>query len=455
MNAAPVTSGTGPAVDLGLLVDDGVWTRSRKQVLLLCALAIILDGLDNQILGFAIPSMMAEWGVTRSDFAPALALGYVGMTVGTPLGGFLGDRIGRKVALVGSVILFGLATAAIALAHGPSDISLYRFIAGLGLGGALPAATTLIAEFTPKHRRSLSVMLGIVCIPIGGMIGGLLAAQLLPAYGWRSLFVVSGLAPMLVAVILAFALPESPQYLLRRGADRRRLETSVRALGVAVPAGSHFVDQRGATVARASFGALFESDYRRSTLALWVAFFFCLLPVYVLYAWAPTLLTSKGIDVKLASLGLSLFNFGGVAGCIAAAWAIGRYGSRIGILTMAGAASLGAAILSVIPLSASSQSLLMPLLFVEGFFLLGAQGSLYALATHVYPTSIRSTGVGAAAGFGRAGAIVSAYIGSAALGYGSEAFFGVIVTCLVLTFIAVSVVNLHAASLRRQSYGHA
>ena len=362
--------------------------------------------------------------------------------------GVLGDRVGRKIALVGSVILFGLATAAIALAHGPSDISLYRFIAGLGLGGALPAATTLIAEFTPKRRRSLSVMLGIVCIPIGGMIGGLLAAQLLPVYGWRSLFVVSGLAPMVVALVLAFALPESPQYLLRRGADRRRLDASVRALGGAVPAGSHFVDQCDATIARASFGALFEGAYRRSTLALSLAFFFCLLPVYVLYAWAPT---SKGIDIKLASLGLSLFNFGGVAGCIAAAWAIGRYGSRIGILTMAGAAALGAAILSLIPLSASSQSVLMPLLFVEGFFLLGAQGSLYALATHVYPTSIRSTGVGAAAGFGRAGAIVSAYIGSAALGYGSEAFFGVIVTCLVLTFVAVGVVNLHAASLRRQS----
>lgn len=211
-----------PVIDIGLLVEEGAWSTSRKQVLLLCALAIILDGLDNQILGFAIPSMIKEWSVTRGDFAPALALGFVGMTVGTPIGGIVGDWLGRKVALIASVFLFGAATLAIAAAHGVGEVSLYRFLAGLGLGGALPAATALIAEFTPKRNRSLSVMLGIVCIPIGGMIGGVLAAQLQPEYGWRMLFVVSGILPMIVALILVAALPESPQYLLARGADAKK-----------------------------------------------------------------------------------------------------------------------------------------------------------------------------------------------------------------------------------------
>jgi MFS transporter, AAHS family, 4-hydroxybenzoate transporter len=159
-----------PVIDIGSLAEQGIWSTSRKQVLLLCALAIVLDGLDNQILGFAIPSMIKEWSVTRGDFAPALALGFVGMTVGTPIGGIVGDWLGRKVALIASVFLFGAATLAIAAAHGVGEVSLYRFLAGLGLGGALPAATALIAEFTPKRNRSLSVMLGIVCIPIGGVL---------------------------------------------------------------------------------------------------------------------------------------------------------------------------------------------------------------------------------------------------------------------------------------------
>jgi AAHS family 4-hydroxybenzoate transporter-like MFS transporter len=437
-----------PTVDIGQLVDEGAWNGSRKLVLVLAALAIVLDGLDNQVLGFAIPSMIAEWKVARSDFASALALGFVGMTIGTPVGGVLGDRSGRKITLIIAVVLFGLATAAIAAANGVFEVAIYRFLAGLGLGGALPAAMALIAEFTPKQNRSLSVLLGIVCIPIGGMIGGVIAAEILPTYGWRILFLVSGLAPMVVALILIAALPESPQHLLNSGANSEKIARSVRWLGASVTADSEFVDRREIGVARASLGALFTKEFVRSTLAMWVAFFFCLLPVYVLYAWTPTLLVGKGIDVKTASFGLALFNFGGVAGCLVAAWAIGWFGSRVGILTMAGGAVLGAVLLALLPLSPSNDVLIKVLLCVEGFFLLGAQGSLYALATYVYPTAIRSTGMGAAAGFGRAGAIVSAYVGSAALAVGSGAFFGVVVVCLAITFVAVAVVNIHADALR-------
>jgi AAHS family 4-hydroxybenzoate transporter-like MFS transporter len=448
MTIAHPGAASGDTVDIGRLVDEGPWTTPRKQVLALCALAIILDGLDNQILGFAIPSMIAEWKVTRGDFAPALALGFVGMTIGTPIGGLLGDRFGRKLALIASVLLFGLATTAIAQASGVSEVSLCRFLAGLGLGGALPAATTLIAEFTPKSRRSLSVMLGIVCIPIGGMLGGVLAAQLLPSQGWRVLFLVSGLAPLLVALLLAVALPESPQYLLRRNGNSARLAASVRHLGGQVPVGARFIDGRDIEGGRASLGALFSPVFRRSTLAMWVAFFFCLLPVYVLYGWTPTLLTSRGLDVQSASFGLTLFNLGGVAGCIAAAWAIGRFGSRPAILVMALIALLGAGSLTALPISPETRLPLMVLLTIEGFFLLGVQGALYALATHVYPAAIRSTGLGAAAGFGRAGAIISAYVGTAALGIGSGAFFGVLVVCLAITLAAVATVNIHAAALR-------
>ncbi|WP_245335036.1 MFS transporter [Bradyrhizobium mercantei] len=178
---------------------------------------------------------------------------------------------------------------------------------------------------------------------------------------------------------------------------------SARILDETLAASSVFVDRRDAGVEGASLLALFVAALRRTTTALWVAFFFCLLPVYVLYAWAPTLLTGKGFDVPTASFALALFNFGGVAGCIVTGWAIGRFGTRAPILTVAGAATAGAAVLAWVPVSIETKPLIMFLLCIEGFFLLGAQGSLYALAAYVYPTSARSTGVGAAAGFGRGG----------------------------------------------------
>lgn len=437
-----IAANTPRSVDVGAIVDDGDWTASRKGVLILCALAIVLDGLDNQILGFAIPSMIAEWQVSRGDFAPALALGYVGMTIGTPIGGLLGDRIGRKATLILCVILFGLATAVIGLAQSPSEVSVYRFIGGLGLGGALPAATTLIAEFTPQRRRSLSVLLGLVCIPVGGMIGGLLAAELLPQYGWRMLFFVSGIAPLVVAVFLMWRLPESPQYLLAKGAAPDRIVASVARMGVQVSPEDRFIDSRR-TETKPSLGALFQPGFTRSTLAMWVAFFFCLLPVYVIYAWTATLLTSNGFRVETASFALALFNFGGIAGCIVAGWAIGRFGSRAGMLTMTAAAAIAAAALALLGITPENGAMVMIALTVLGFFLLGAQGSLYALAAQIYPSQIRSTGLGAAAGVGRAGAIISAYVGAAALGMGSSSFFGVIGCCLVLTVVALTLVNLH------------
>lgn len=431
-------------IDIAALVDGGSWNASRKQVLFFCSLALIFDGLDNQILGFAIPSLIAEWKVLRSDFAPALALGFVGMAVGSPIGGVVGDRFGRKLALIASVTFFALATMAIAFASSVNEIVLCRFIAGLGLGGAVPAAMALTAEYTPMNRRSVSVIIGIACIPIGGMIGGLVAAQILPTYGWRALFFVSGLVPLFLAIALALLLPESPQYLLRHGAEPKRMAKSIRMLGENIPADSVLIDNRNAEAGSNLLGRLFDIGIRRSTLALWAAFFFCQLPVFMMYGWAPTLLTTSGIGVQGASFGLALFNFGGTAGCFAAAWAISRLGTRAGILGVTGASIVGTIALATIQIAPTNQPILLSLLCIQGFFLLGAQGSLYALATHVYSPSIRSTGVGVAASFGRAGAIASAFAGSGAIGVGGSIFFVSIAVSLLIALIAVASVNLHA-----------
>src|SRR5689334_16431008 len=177
-------------VDLAELLDGASWSAYQKWITALAALAIIFDGFDIQILGFAIPSLMREWHVARSDFGPVLALGLAGMAVGGPVAGYFGDRVGRRNALVASVAIFGLATVATAFVNGFVGLALLRVLTGMGTGGAVPNAGTLTAEYAPLRRRPMAVKLTLVCVPLGGMLGGLLAAQVLPRFGWRGLYLV-------------------------------------------------------------------------------------------------------------------------------------------------------------------------------------------------------------------------------------------------------------------------
>ena len=154
---------------------------------MLAALAVIFDGFDIQILGFAIPSIMREWHVARSAFAPIAALGLAGMAAGSPFAGYCGDRFGRRATLIGCVLLFGVVTFATAFCSTLPELGILRVLAGLGVGGALPNASALTAEFAPLRRRALAVTLTIVCVPLGGMIAGLTAVHVLPTLGWHAL----------------------------------------------------------------------------------------------------------------------------------------------------------------------------------------------------------------------------------------------------------------------------
>jgi AAHS family 4-hydroxybenzoate transporter-like MFS transporter len=218
-------------VDVAALLDGSAWGTYQKLLTLLAALTVIFDGFDIQILGFAIPSLIREWHLARSDFAPVLAIGLAAMALGTPLAGYCGDRFGRRSALIGCVAIFGLATVATAFVHGLAGLAILRCVTGMGTGGALPNATALTAEFAPLRRRPVAVKLTIVCVPLGGMLGGLMAARVLPAFGWRALYVIGGAAPLLFALVLWWALPESPRFLVRRPAMWPRLGRLLTRMG--------------------------------------------------------------------------------------------------------------------------------------------------------------------------------------------------------------------------------
>jgi AAHS family 4-hydroxybenzoate transporter-like MFS transporter len=433
-------------VDVGAVLDEGTWSGYQKLLVFATALAIVLDGVDNQLLALAIPSLSAEWGIPATTFASVIAVGLVGMMFGGALGGFVGDRYGRRVALLGSTVVFGILTFAIAFVDDILSLAVLRFLAGLGLGGAMPNAAALASEYVPRRRRAFAVTLTIVCVPLGGTLGALLGGQIIPEFGWRAMFVVGGVLPLLLFAVLLKTLPESPRYMARRRTRWWELARLLKRLGHTLPEGElAFVDASESGKGRASAAALLAPEYRRDTLALGASFFFCLLSAYMGFNWIPSMLGSSGVPLDLARNGLLTFNLGGVAGAIAGAVAIQRLGSRVTMLGMSVGAVAGSIMLSLTPVGPELAAVtLLAMLAFTGGLINGVQTTMYALAAHVYPTSIRATGVGAAVSFGRIGGVLSSYAGSSAIAAGGPgAFFATLAGTMTLVFVSLAAVRRH------------
>jgi len=432
------------SADVGAILDEGPWSRSQKLLVAATALTIVLDGLDNQLLAVAIPAMMREWSLARPAFASVLASGMFGMMIGGAIGGYIGDRVGRRIALLGSVVAFGALTLLVSTASGVTMLAVLRFLAGLGLGGAMPNAAALSSEYVPIRHRAFAVTLTIVCIPLGGTLAGLTGAQILPSYGWRTLFVVGGIVPLVLAVILFKVLPESPRFLARHRGRWKELSSLLKRLGHDVPADAEFVDGTEKPVSHTSVRSLLVPEFRRDTLALCASFFFCLLSVYAGANWVPSLLTTAGFDVGVSSYGLTAFNLGGVVGAVLGAIFISRVGSRVTMLAMAAGAVAGSALLASVVISSLSGFAVLAMLAWTGGLINAVQTTMYALAAHVYPTAIRATGVGAAVAFGRIGGVVSPYAGAWALeSGGASRFFALIAATMTVVFATLAAVRSH------------
>jgi AAHS family 4-hydroxybenzoate transporter-like MFS transporter len=437
------------AVDVGALLDHGPWTAQQKRWTILAALAIIFDGFDIQILGFAIPSLIREWHVARAAFGPVLALGLAGMAVGSPLAGYVGDRFGRRTALIGCVGLFGLATIASSFVDGVAGLAVLRVLTGMGAGGALPNAAALSAEFAPLRRRHAAVLFTIVCVPLGGMVGGVIASQVLPALGWRALYMIGGAMPLVFAVVLWLALPESPRFLARCPNERQRLTELLRRLRHAVGPESTYEDRSKVAVDnRAPIRALFGPELVRDTVGLWIAYFFCLASIYVMFGWLPTLLTSQGISLATATTGLAVYNLGGVCGVLAWTFLISAFGSRGPMLAGALGTAVSALLVLLIPFQANGNPvLLLAAIGLNGLLANAVQTSMFALGAHVYPTAVRSSGVAYAAAMGRTGGVISSLFGAVLIQAGPVVFWSAMAAAMVMAFAGLAWVRNHFAAV--------
>jgi MFS transporter, AAHS family, 4-hydroxybenzoate transporter len=433
-------------VDVGAVLDEGRWTGYQKLLVFGTALTIILDGVDNQLLPNTIPTLIKEWGQPRAAFVNALASGPFGMMIGGLLGGMMGDRLGRRTALLASVLTFAVLTIAIAFVDSIPMLLVLRFLSGVGLGGAMPNAATLASEYVPRRQRPSAVTFTIVCIPLGGFVAAELAARIIPVYGWRNLFIIGGTIPLVLAAVLWKVLPESPRYMAQRRERWPELTRLMRRIGHNVPDDVSYVETAtpGVKVKPASFGDLFAPAYLRDTVGLWGSFFFCLMVNYVAIQLVPAMLSGAGFAQPAASRGLTMVNIGGVIGAVLGALLIQRMGSRLTMLGMSAIAVVCSLVMSQIPLNPMDTFTLMAMFLLTGGLLNAVQTTMYALGAHVYPTQIRSTGVGAAVAFGRVGNVLAVYVGNYALNLGgSPAYFTSWAILMALVALSLAVIGRH------------
>ncbi|MFM1884855.1 MAG: hypothetical protein RL026_12, partial [Pseudomonadota bacterium] len=412
-----------------MLKDDGVWRFHAKCMVAVVAFALMLDGLDAQVLGLAIPALIQDWGVTRGDLTPVTAGSLIGMAVGATVGGWFGDRYGRRAGLIGSLLLFGLATALASRVEGLLFFGALRTLAGVGLGAALPNGTALITEFTPERHRSLGASLAMLSQPVGSMVAGLLAAAVIESAGWRGLFLLGGMAPLLVALLFLKWLPESPRFLAERAGAPSGGDPAVAA---AQPDG------------RAGLGALVATGWRRDSILLWLACFMALLALYTMLSWGPAMLTAAGYPLAFAGTVVAAFSVGGICGSLAVGLLARRLGSR-GTQTLVAAVGIGAAAVLCLLFMAGrpGEGVVQALMACIGFCAAGNQTTLYVLSAHLYPTWLRATGIGVMLGLGRLGAVASAWAGPWALDLGGAVAF------FILFAAATAVATLGCAAISR------
>jgi len=399
-------------IDVDQVLESGR-LRGPVLVVLLCAAStLILDGFDIQAAGFAAPALVNDLHVTRAALGPALAASLVGMALGAAGIGALGDRWGRRRTLLLSTALFGIATLLAATATSVATLALWRFITGIGLGGALTTATALVAEFSPRRLRAQAIGAIQMGVPIGGMTGAALAAELIPSYGWRSVFVVGGALPVLAAAVMYFVLPESPCFLAAQGQS---------------------------ATGRSGMRALFTPQLRWDTAIVSLAFLTNMYAVYAFFSWAPLVLTSLGFELVTAVRGALVFNLAGIVGVITISLLISRLGSRRPLAVFA---FVSAAALTWLALFAHGLLPLMGGIAVAGAAISAVQVGMYTLAAHVFPTECRTSGIGWVLGTGRVGGIASALGGGLLLTLsGPGGFFGCIAAVLLFTFASVLAVR--------------
>jgi AAHS family 4-hydroxybenzoate transporter-like MFS transporter len=441
---------TMATVNVQELIDSRRLSGFQVLVVSLCALIVLLDGFDTQAIGYVAPAIVRSWHVNRAALTPVFSAGLFGLMIGALAFGPVADRVGRKPVLVFCTLFFGLMALLTLTADSVRSLTLLRFVTGVGLGGAMPNAIALTTEYAPRRIRATTVMIMFCGFSLGAALGGVAAAYLIAHFGWKSVFVVGGIAPCLLLPFLIALLPESIRYLVVQGKKGERIASILKKIDPAssVPADASFTVEEhrtGGFVVR----QLFAEGRGTFTLLVWVVFFMSLLDLYFLTSWLPTIVHDAGVSESRAVLITATYQAGGIVGALLLGRLFDRFPPFVTLALTYLAASafvllIGVAGVSLVPLVLT--------VFGAGFCVVGGQIGANALTANSYPTPIRSTGVGWALGIGRIGSIVGPAVGGLLLSlrWPMRQIFLVGAVPLLIAALALTFISLLRRSLRTE-----
>lgn len=404
------TADNRKAVDVGEVIDSASFIGKPLAITVMMILIMLTDGFDLFIPSYVAPDLVRDFGISNVAIQPFMSAGLIGMAIGSVLLGWIGDRVGRKGAYVSCLALMGLGSSLCYFATSIDQLFWYRLLMGLGLGGITPLATTLVSEWTNKKVRSVVVASVIVAVPLGGTLTGFIYRELVPEYGWRSMFAVGAIVPLVLFALFSYLLPESPKFMANHPRLHKKLAKALNEL-VKEPrydGTENFFVVEGGKQSSNWFTTIWNVDFRVRTALIWAAFTVNSFVLYVFTSQIPLLLAEAGLGTDVGSQGLQYFSGGSILGSIGGAVLIGWFGSKYTGSALAALGAIASVFIGILLVAASTSHLLLFLFcLLAGASVNGMQAFMYAVSAHSYPTEVRGSAVGMAQTVSRIGAVLA------------------------------------------------
>jgi len=399
--------------DIRAMLEHGKITSLQVTVFVVCVFMNMLDGMDVLVIAYAAPALAADWSTPPEMLGTIFSAGLFGMAAGAAFLAPFADKIGRRKMILICVIVMGTGIFLTAYSQSELQLIALRFISGLGIGSMLATAATMGAEYAPDRNRNFIVSIILSGYPIGATLSGLVAASIIPEYGWRAMFLVAGSATLITLPIVFFLLPESLDFLIKTK-PKGALEKANRILKRMGHEAVTELPPAPEEIKQASVKELFMHGRKLPTIWLWLAFFMSFVTLYFLTSWIPKLASSTGISMKLAIYAGTVFNLGAFFGIVSQ----GYLSLKFGLRRIISFYMVGTAVLMWVFGYVSESWIILMLFGLIGWGVQGGFVGLYSVAARIYPTEVRNTGIGWGIGAGRTGAIVGPKIGGTLIGMG-------------------------------------
>ncbi|HSW38913.1 MAG TPA: MFS transporter [Acidobacteriota bacterium] len=401
-------------LEITRVIDERPLSRLQILVIALCSVNVFIDGYDIQAMSLAVPSLIEAWGLPRAHFSWALSAAIFGGILGGAFLSPLGDKYGRRAILVWSTLIMAFGTFLTATATSPTQLILWRLIMGLGMGASVSNAIALTSEYMPAAKRARLITLMYCNIALGALTAGFVAPLIINAWTWQGIFIVGGILPLLLALVLYLFLPESVRFMMERRPDDARIATTLKKMAPDIDPSRIYAEANTANL-KLSVKTLLTPQFRHRTLLIWAIFFLNMFTLYFLISWLPQLLSEEGWQQAQALRGAVLIQAGGIIGGLCLAFLVDRGKTVKGMFCTYVMTTIAFMLFLVVESTFIKWGLL---LLVVGAGTSGAQFAVNALAASFYPPGIRATGLGWASAIGRAGASIGPLLimGFAALG---------------------------------------